>query len=215
MTMSEVERVDEIAKRVSELFAGATDEVSKLFRDGPEPPKPPIALTGKLRSGKSAAARYLDEEYGYAEFAFGDALKGGFHRRYPEIPREPKPRVGYQMHGQLMRRLIGKDVWIDKCFDDISAYLSNFAGPVIISDLRQPNEFDRCKREGYVIIRINCADDVRRERARAVGDAFTDSDLNHETERHIDGFSVDYEIDGSGGLDELHRQIDEIMATII
>lgn len=80
---------------------------------------PNIALTGGLRAGKDSIGSYLCERYGYTRFAFGDGLKDDFHRRYPEIPRTPKPRVGYQNHGQLMRELIHKDIWVSECFRDI------------------------------------------------------------------------------------------------
>lgn len=183
---------------------------------------PNIAITGKFRSGKNAVADYLTEKYGYTQFAFGDELKRDFHRRYPEIPREPKPRIGYQNHGQLMRALIGEDVWVAKCFDTI-AEAEFFDGTValsrgtvsqfcaVITDLRQPNEFDRCCAEGFVIIRINAADEIRLERARTAGDAFTAKDLRHETESHVDGFAADYDVDNNGTLAELYAQIDDIM----
>lgn len=182
---------------------------------------PPIALTGRLRSGKDEVAKYLVEKYGYTRFAFGDELKNDFHRRYPEISREPKPRIGYQNHGQLMRALIGEDVWVRKCFDSINTQhyrRGQCEEPplrVVITDLRQPNEYERCRTEGYVIIRVTCPDDIRIERARAAGDSFTDEDLRHETEQHVDTFAVDVEIDNSGSLDELYAQVDEVMASIL
>lgn len=182
---------------------------------------PPIALTGALRSGKSAAARYLAEKYGYTEFAFGDELKRDFHRRYPEIPRTPKPRVGYQNHGQLMRELIGQDVWVDACFDAIETaeadvyvpdYTPNFR--VVISDLRQPNEFTRCRAEGYVIIRIKAQSALRIHRAVEAADTFSFADLTHETEQHTDGFACDFEIVNDSSLDELYAKIDGVMAEL-
>lgn len=183
-----------------------------------------IALTGKFRAGKDAVAKYLVEKYGYTRFAFGDELKKDFHRRYPEIPKDPKPRVGCQMHGQMMRRLLGENIWVDKCFLSISLTnnerMSNFGGasnalPVVISDLRQPNEYERCREEGFFIVRVSCPDELRIERALAAGDEFKEEDLQHETELHIDTFDVDFEIDNSGTLDELHTQIDRMMKALV
>lgn len=65
---------------------------------------PNVGLLGKLRSGKDQVAAYLTSNYGYTRFAFGDELKDDFHRTYPDIPREPKPRAGYQEYGQRMRK---------------------------------------------------------------------------------------------------------------
>jgi len=179
-----------------------------------------IALTGKFRSGKDVVARYLFEKYGYARFAFGDELKEDFHKRYPEIPRIPKPRIGYQMHGQMMRRLLGENIWVDKCFNSIKSYLSRSDErhgilSIVITDLRQPNEYERCREAGFVIVRVNCPDELRIKRARASGDNFAEEDMEHETERYIDTYDVDFEIDNSRTLDETYRQVDRIMKMIM
>jgi dephospho-CoA kinase len=172
-----------------------------------------IALTGALRSGKDSVAAYLTQKYGYTRFAFGDELKRDFHRRYPEIPRTPKPRVGYQSHGQLMRVLIDEDVWVTRCFEEIT-YGHAGAESVVISDLRQPNEYAECKRLGYVIIRVKAQSALRIQRAVESADTFDLRDLTHDTESHTDGFAVDYEVVNDGSLAELYAQIDVIMDVI-
>jgi dephospho-CoA kinase len=118
-----------------------------------------------------------------------------------------------------MRKLIGEDVWVRYLFDKIDAI--DAADTVIgvdlraiITDLRQPNEYERCRAECYVIIRVSCPDDIRLERARSAGDVFTAEDLRHETESYVDTFAVDYEIDNSGSLAELYAKVDEVMAKI-
>lgn len=175
-----------------------------------------IAITGKMRSGKDEVGRYLRKNYGYTQFAFGDELKEDFHRRYPEIPRNPKPRVGYQDHGQLMRALVGGDVWTNACFKNIKHARSHrlFSFRPVISDLRQPNEYERCRAEGFVIIRVTAPDGIRIHRAIESGDKFDYSDLVHETESHVDSFEVDYEIINDGTLADLHAKIDEVMEAI-
>lgn len=175
-----------------------------------------IALTGRFRSGKDTVGKYLVERFGYTQFAFGDDLRNDFHRRYPEIPRDPKPRPGYQLHGQLMRRLVDEDIWVNRCFLRISSYLSDIpvSRPVVITDLRQPNEYDRCRREGFIIVRANCPDEIRIERARNAGDQFSEEDLRHETELHIDSYQVDFELDNSRDLDHLYGQIERMMMVL-
>lgn len=177
---------------------------------------PPIALTGLLRSGKDTVADYLVRQYGYTRVAFGDALKDDFHLRYPEIPREPKPRVGYQSHGQLMRRLFGEDVWVRTLFDQIAEREAweQWLRPYVITDLRQPNEYAAARARGFTIIRVTAPEDVRLERARQAGDAFNPEDLAHETESHVGEFAVDYEVANDGTVDELHSIIDSIMTEV-
>lgn len=173
---------------------------------------PNIALTGKFRSGKDEVAKYLCARYGYTRFAFGDDVRAGFHHMFIDVPSDRKPRAGYQHYAQLMRVVYGEDYWVDRTFRFI-----NLVKPeqLVISDLRQPNEYNRCRNEGFVIIRVSCPDDIRIERARAVGDNFTDEDLNHETEKHVNGFVVDWEIDNSGSIFALHSQIDRIMSSYV
>ncbi|MBJ6364176.1 adenylate kinase [Paenibacillus sp. GCM10012307] len=180
---------------------------------------PNIALTGQLRAGKDEVARILTEKYGYTRFAFGDTLKNDFHHRYPEIPREPKPRIGYQNHGQLMRELVDEDIWVSSCFELIdvvqaeSMYVDD-SFRAVITDLRQPNEYARCRAEEFVIIRVTSAEDIRIQRATASSDTFKLTDLTHETEQHTDGFEVDYEVINDGSLADLRRKVDEIMAKL-
>ncbi|MFD1270642.1 dephospho-CoA kinase, partial [Paenibacillus motobuensis] len=125
---------------------------------------PNLGLIGKLRAGKDIVAAYLAERYGYTRFAFGDALKDDFHRRYPEIPREPKPRAGYQFHGQFMREHVDEGIWIDACLSqitdfirdgyDIDSFGRGVSHRAVITDCRQPNEFSALKAAGYSLIRV-------------------------------------------------------------
>lgn len=176
---------------------------------------PSISLVGKLRSGKSAVGDYLASNYGYTAFAFGDELKRDFHRRYPDIPRDPKPRVGYQMHGQLMREYYGEDVWIDACFENVDAHRLSFSDPenvpAVICDTRQLNEAERLKAAGYVLIRVEAPEALRIQRAVTSGDRFNLRDLTHGTETALDGYSADFTVTNGGSLPELYAQIDDII----
>lgn len=178
-------------------------------------PLPNIALTGKLRAGKDEVARHLASKYGYTAFAFGDELKRDFHHRYPEIPRDPKPRVGYQMHGQLMREYYGEGVWIDACFENVDAHKLSFSDqdnvPAVICDTRQLNEAERLKSAGYVLVRVEAPEALRIQRAVTSGDRFNLRDLTHGTETALDGFKADFTVTNDAGLPELHAQIDEIV----
>jgi dephospho-CoA kinase len=189
----------------------------------------PIALCGQLRAGKDAAAEYLVRQYGYTRFAFGDELKRYSHELFGGNPAE-KPRELYQWFGQTMRER-DPDIWLRKCFENITdwntlwrlseaenklSYSPRELSPFlpVITDLRQPNEHERCRAEGYVIIRVTAPESIRLERARQAGDAFTAESLTHDTESHIAGFVVDYEVENAGTLAELYAQIDAIMAGV-
>nr|WP_154895261.1 adenylate kinase [Paenibacillus xylanexedens] len=174
-------------------------------------PLPNIALTGKLRAGKDEVARYLASKYGYTAFAFGDELKRDFHRRYREIPRDPKPRVGYQAHGQLMREYHGEDVWINECLEGIELARHNADIRAVITDTRQLNEAERLKAEGYVLIRVEAPEALRIQRAISSGDRFNLRDLTHGTETALDGYAADFTVTNDADLAHLYRQIDEVI----
>lgn len=183
-----------------------------------------ICLAGELRSGKSTVAQYAVDKYGMVPFAFGDALKQEFHEQFPLLLREPKPRKGYQMFGQLMRYAWGEDIWINKCFAEIShirkaaaAYNttgSEVAFMPIITDARQPNEFEKCREENFVIIKIYTPEELRLERAKQDGDHFTLEDLQHETELHIKDLKANYVIVNDGSIEYLQEQFDDVMELI-
>lgn len=177
-----------------------------------------VALTGKLRAGKSYASAYLNVRYGFLPFAFGKELKRNFHRLFPKVPQDPKPRHFYQKFGQLMRE-IDKDVWIDVTLREIDIYTSWKVGQdgearVLVEDVRQQNELDRLKELGYVIIRVHADDEVRIQRAIEAGDNFTAEDLAHETEVAVDSFEVDYTVTNNGYSSELEAQLDAVMAEL-
>jgi dephospho-CoA kinase len=178
-----------------------------------------IALTGKMRSGKDTIANHLYIKYNFSQVAFSDALKRTAHETFPWVSEFSKPRALYQSMGQLMRQ-IDNEVWIKhaeravKGAIDFNVHTGAEKVGVVITDLRQPNEYEWARNNGYTVIRVTAPDEDRIARAKIAGDDFNEADLEHETESHIDGFAVDYEIHNDGSVDELKRKVDEIMEAI-
>lgn len=165
-----------------------------------------IALTGQMRSGKDSAAGYLTVMYDFTPFAFGTELKRSYFDIFGRVTKN-KPRAAFQQFGQLMRE-IDNDVWVNKALREIDTLRPE---KVLISDLRQPNEYQRLVDEGYVIIRIKAREVTRVNRMLQAGDEFKVSDLTHDTELHVDDFDVDYEITNEGDKFELYRKLDFVM----
>lgn len=179
-----------------------------------------IAITGKARSGKTELSHYAWMLYGFKEFDFSTVLKDEFHRLFPHIPRDPKPRAYYQKFGQWLRE-IDPDIWVKMTMDNVHKYCFedslnkvNHKPKVLVNGVRQPNEYQWLREEGFIIIRVNASDDLRIDRTHSAGDIFTESDLKHETESHIDTFKVDYEINNLGSIGEMYDQFDAIMRNI-
>jgi dephospho-CoA kinase len=184
-----------------------------------EVPVVKIALTGKMRSGKDLCGNHLYIKYGFDRVAFGDALKKNAHATFPWVSEFSKPRSLYQQFGQLMRK-IESDVWIkhvEQAVDGAIDFRVNTGAErvgVVITDLRQPNEYDWARANGFTIVRVTAPEGVRMMRAFAEGDSYKEADLQHETELHVESFAIDYEIVNDGSVDDLKRKVDEIMEEI-
>jgi dephospho-CoA kinase len=180
-----------------------------------------IAICGRLRSGKDTAAEHLFLNYGFSRVAFGDALKRNAHAVFPWIPSNPKPRALYQKFGQIMRQEFEEDIWIKHAELSVQAaidYRVNIIGAekvgVVVTDVRQQNEVDWCRANGFSIVRVTAPDEDRIARAIAAGDDFTAHDLAHETELSIDKFECDFEVVNDGSVDDLKAQVDAILGAI-
>jgi len=175
-----------------------------------------IALTGKMRSGKDTVALHLAFEHGFEyPIAFGDKLKRTFHELFPWVFAQSKPREGYQRFGQLIREEFDENVWVKHLASTVEFLEdSRKTRGIVITDLRQPNEYEWCRANGFIIVRVTAPDELRIARAKAAGDNFSADDLAHETERHVDRFEVDYEIVNDGTLAELEAQVNIMMAEI-
>jgi len=174
-----------------------------------------LALTGQLRAGKDAVADYLWLTHGFGKVAFGAELKRQYHALLPWIPKEPKPRAGYQKFGQLVRQEFGEDVWVRHAAEAVAFYENQRStSGIVISDLRQPNELAWCRANGFVIIRVTAPEELRIARAIEAGDAFEAADLAHDTESHTAGFAVDYELVNDGSIDDLRTKVDAVLAEI-
>jgi dephospho-CoA kinase len=178
-----------------------------------------IALTGKLRAGKDEVAQHLYIRHGFDRVAFGDALKRNAHAVFPWISDGTKPRALYQTYGQLMRE-IDPGVWVKHAEQAVKGAIDFRVNTgaerigIVLTDVRQQNEVDWCRSNGFTLIRVTAPDEVRIARAIAAGDDFSVHDLCHETELSIDKFDVDFEVINDGTVDELKAQIDAIMAQL-
>lgn len=181
-----------------------------------------IALTGKMRSGKDTVAQQLalqfrEEGFYVNKIAFGDALKVKAKELYPEeFIDNKKPRELYQWFGQTLRER-NENVWVNQVAQAINKknkdtkWMGYNPQVYIITDLRQPNEYQFCKDNNFIIIKVECDDVARIHRMNALGDNYTPTDLHHDTETHIDNFEVTCTIDTSElSKDELYTYTEEI-----
>lgn len=148
-----------------------------------------VALIGKMRSGKSTIADLLVENLDYTKLSFGTRLKQFAHEVF-DVEEGVKPRKLYQDFGQYCRK-IDNDVWVKWVERDMGDNQN-----VVIDDLRQPNEYEWARKNGFILFKVDCPDEVRLIRMKDKGEDVSSELLNHETERYIDGYTYDYVLNG-------------------
>jgi dephospho-CoA kinase len=159
-----------------------------------------IALCGKMRSGKDTVANFLREQHKFTGFRFSEGIWETICLLYPHIyASKEKPRKLLQDIGQKLRE-VDPNIWVNYTLQQIEEVGAN---RVVVTDLRQPNEFNVLKEQGFFIVRVSAEDGIRLNRILAENDNFDIQDLYHETERHVDGFNVDFEIQNNGTIEEL------------
>ena len=104
-----------------------------------------LAFVGCLRSGKDTAADYFVKNHDFKAFSFGSGIADVIHRYFPDAFEEGKPRKHYQVIGQAFREL-NPDIWVEILEEKLKeAWAENPEKSVVITDLRQLNEYERLK----------------------------------------------------------------------
>jgi len=170
-----------------------------------------IGLTGEMRSGKDAVGEYLVREHGFKRFAFGDGIVKTTRKLFPEQFESVKPRKLLQEFGQFCVSL-DESVWVRYLFREMLYQgIDPVVDNVVITDLRQPHEYEHLLESGFTIVRVNTKPALRKERIISNGESYSDETFYHSTEKHIRTFDVDYELDNNGTLEVLTDQVDAML----
>lgn len=176
-----------------------------------------IGVTGFARHGKDTVGEYISRNYGYTRLGFADTLKSMAYTLNPIVERNAAPRRlrdvvdqhGWEEAKQLpeVRRVLqslgtecvrdhlGPDSWVEAMAARHAA-LGHF--PIVITDVRFPNEAEYVKRNG-VLLRVY----------RPRFDNGMDS--SHPSEANIPNLPANFELHNSGTLNELYLQVDAVM----
>lgn len=136
-----------------------------------------IGLVGKKRVGKDTAAGFLVKDHGFVRYAFADPLKATMLDLDPWIPEGYDLSGGHayerlsvvvagvgweaakengevrrllQAHGVAIRNHVDPDVWLRATMDKVVREDK----PVVITDVRFPNEADAIEAAGGLLVRV-------------------------------------------------------------
>ena len=157
-----------------------------------------VALLGPAGVGKDTVAKLLVTEHGYTRVAFADALKDALLRTDPLVGKarirdmvesvgwdmakvNPEVRRLLQEFGMAIRE-INSEFWVDA----LARRVDEIDGPIVITDLRMPNEYEYAVNElGAFVVRL-----LRPNVDTGLGWRA------HESERSLDSAEPDLEISG-------------------
>lgn len=170
-----------------------------------------VAVVGEIRSGKDTVCEYIQKYFSYLNVQrlyFAEGIEEIIESYFPEQWYSAgKPRRFYQEIGQFMRSM-NPDVWVNYTEQKYNRLQSIGIDSFIVTDLRQRNEYDWLKANGFVVVRVVCDPAIRFQRMKDSGDDFKAQDLIHPVERQIEAIPYDVVIDNSGTLEELYEQVD-------
>lgn len=166
-----------------------------------------IAIAGQLRSGKDTMAKYLVSQ-GFEHCKLSEGITDIASVFLEDIFGEKgKKREIYTTIGQSMRQL-DPEVWLKYTWGNAPKTKN-----VVISDVRQKNEEEFLRSQGFVIVGVESPMTMRYERAMEDGD-FKESDMNHETELSVQTISCDYYIQNEGTVMDLYDKTEALLDRI-
>jgi dephospho-CoA kinase len=168
-----------------------------------------IALIGGARTGKDTIAGHLCNIFDFKRVAFGDGLRDKLFETFPDLPHEPKPRQALIDFGQACRK-IDPLVWIKQLHRTARVYEKNGYLNLVITDVRQPNEVEYCRKMGYKLVKVVSSADLQIARASQSGEKL---DVNNELDAYALGFKdFNYIIYNNGSLETLYSQVENLIS---
>ncbi|RLG97398.1 hypothetical protein DRO27_00080 [Candidatus Bathyarchaeota archaeon] len=169
-----------------------------------------IAFAGEMTSGKTTAAEYLSEVYGFGILSFADKLKYnlidiGVPIKVLFEEKTEASRTLMQVYGEVMRDY-DPEYWVDYILEGVSTGEGMLTEAHAVDDMRYLNEGEVLKEEGFHLVCIT-------KKGPAPMWSPTHEHASENEWRDID---FDYHISAQeGDLVDLFGQLDDMIADII
>lgn len=180
---------------------------------------PNIYICGKAGAGKTYAAKYLIEHYGYVQAKFAYPIYD-MARNY--FGMKDKDRILLQTLGtDCGRDKEYENIWVNRLCEDIRIVqrsrvkldLPRFS--FIVDDCRFENEHSALKAVGWIGIYLDVSDEIREKRLEKRDGTSQKETLQHSSETSVDGFKDQLiQIDSSQTLEKTYRQLADIIHDI-
>jgi hypothetical protein len=158
-----------------------------------------------MQVGKTTAADYLVERYGFRKYALADPIKQiatesfGWHGAKDDRGRRLLQEIG------TVGRNYDPELWLDRFAQRITA---DDGDQLVVDDLRLTREVEYLERLGFACVQIVRAPELITtlppEMARQ----------HHETEVELERLGFGYRLENNGTFEELFGQIDALMTDL-
>ena len=143
-----------------------------------------IAFAGPMASGKSTAARKINNDYGHVRLSISDPV---YKIAREQFNMTVKDRLLLQTIG-MTGRAIDPDVWINKMLKTI---VDN-EGCYVVDDVRFPNECDKLREHGFKIIWLKVSDEERKRRIIALYGANAEQHISQMSSTPETSLTMEY-----------------------
>jgi dephospho-CoA kinase len=184
--------------------------------------RPDIIISGKMGTGKTTAAKYLESNYGYKIYSFADKLRELAYDLFePYIKEDTKPRELLQDLGDSIREICyrcygEREVWVKYLQKRINDEQDSEIGvPYVIDDCRYKNELHAFMWDmGWKSLRINVDMDIRKRRyVSRYGKTFSYEQNSFISEVDLDNEKFNFVINNNDGLLDLYKKLDAIVSS--
>lgn len=177
-----------------------------------------LGIVGEIASGKSTVTEYLKTKHNAVTFRFSDMLRDVLKRLHVD-----NSRTNLQLLSTMLRQNFGEDL-MSKV---LAADVAESTQPLIITEgVRRPTDITYLKKlPGFALITLNADAKTRFERLTSRSENADDrsktweqfqTDAQQEPEQKIKevAMSAQFVVDNNGTMEELFRQIDEIVSSL-
>ncbi len=174
-----------------------------------------IGLVGSLASGKETTKKYLAEKYNAKDCKFSSILRDVLERVAVPNSRENLQKISTILRANFGENLLAKAIAMDASKLD--------ADVVVIDGVRRFTDIEHLNElPNFILVKIDADSKVRYERMKIRNENAGDDkktfeqfleDHNAEADKQIPEVmkTAKYSIDNSGTLEDLYKQINEII----
>jgi len=175
-----------------------------------------VGIIGEMASGKTTVSDYIKEKYGAQTFRFSDMLGDILDRLYLD-----RTRGNYQTLSTALRQSFSEDLMSKVLVEDLRRADSDV---VVTEGIRRPTDVTFLRElPNFKMIALNVDTRTRYDRLTARTEKVDDQqktweefekENSAESEQEIANIAkaADHTIDNTGSIEDLHKQIDEILA---